>query len=120
MTNNTKIISLDDRRRKAAPPLPAHWLERFSNPEPMNDQEREKFARDAGPHVKAWTAAIQEAGERQKQEALMLEWETNILEHLGYYDETGTPRPELKEKFFVGHQLKLELWQRYPELKPAS
>ena len=120
MTDNTTIVSLDDKRPKVAPPLPAHWLERFSNPEPINDQERENFARDAGPHVKAWIAAIQEAGERQMQEALMLEWETNILEHLGYYDETGTPRPELKEKLFVGHQLKLELWQRYPELKPAS
>jgi len=115
-----KIISLDDRRRNAAPPIPQHWMERFSDPTPITDDEREAFTCEAGPHVKSWIMDIHEAGERQKQEALMLEWETNILEHLGYYDETGTPRPELKEEFFIGHQLKPELWQRFPELKPAS
>ena len=74
MTNNTKIISMDDRRPKPAPPIPAHWMERFSDPTPMTGDEREAFAYEAGPHINSWITNIQEAGERQKQEALMLEW----------------------------------------------
>ena len=65
MTENTTIVSLDDRRPKAAPPVPQHWMERFSTPLPLNRKEMEVFASEAGLHVDAWIAAIREAGESQ-------------------------------------------------------
>ena len=53
------------------------------------------------------------------QEANALEWETRILEHLGYFDEHGQPRLELSEEIFEGGQLKPELLEKYKHLNPA-
>ena len=118
MTDGTKIVNLADRRPNAAPPVPQHWMQRFGSPNPMSGQERADFTCEAGPHVNAWIAEIHDAGERQIQGVLELKWQQRILERLGYFDEVGNPRPELKGKFFIGNQLKPELWEQYPELMP--
>lgn len=76
MSESTKIVNLDDRRPKPAPPIPQHWLKRFSNHEPLSNQEIENFTREAGPHAGAWIMEIYEAGVRLTKEARLLKRES--------------------------------------------
>ena len=121
MSNSTNIVNLNDKRPEPVPPLPQHWIERINNPESLSEQEMEMFAHEAGPHLEAWITAIEKDAGRSKQEAALLRWESRILEHLGYYDEEGNPRPELRDRFFdEGGQLRPELWEQHQDLRPVA